>query len=551
MVNPLFIQKEEAKFTPNESVKKLFQVIYRQQNKEESQSDEPKIRVSEIISKMSFYYEKIRNTVDDKEEHLLYKNAIDRILKRQINIEMTKDGKQIAKHLLVELIRAGYLANNKLPESKIDEIGLIINRYLRFKKVALDATEQTLEFKERLDLARWIIAIAACEIEEKLRRSKVDQVIVGNMYDMLGNSIELPPESKFHQDREIQIYVSIYRSYFRADRDMVSHILFKYYIRDWQNANDEQIVKIATNIVHLRDAINKQIDHPLAAQISKIVNRYYIYYSILTEVVSNDPRGVYENLQKDPKAFPRDIKVVCGKRYKSAKAKLWRAGIRSIIYLFITKSIVVLILEIPVAQLLGETINNNSLAINVAFPPVLLFFIILFSALPTDKNTARIIEGIEELTFVEKKRKEPIMLRIYDHARSKIKNWIFGAIYIITFFVSFGGVVYLLRQINFNLVSIAIFTLFLALISFFSVRIRKRVRELFVIDAKENLLMFVVDFFYIPIMAVGRILSENFSKLNVFVLIMDFIIEAPFKIFVEIAEEWTKYIRERKDDISQ
>jgi hypothetical protein len=36
---------------------------------------------------------------------------------------------------------------------------------------------------------------------------------------------------------------------------------------------------------------------------------------------------------------------------------------------------------------------------------------------------------------------------------------------------------------------------------------------------------------------------------NVFVFILDFIIEAPFKIFVEITEEWTKYVKERKDDI--
>jgi hypothetical protein len=47
----------------------------------------------------------------------------------------------------------------------------------------------------------------------------------------------------------------------------------------------------------------------------------------------------------------------------------------------------------------------------------------------------------------------------------------------------------------------------------------------------------------------GKWLSENFSRVNVFVFVLDFIIEAPFKIFVEIAEEWTKYVRERKEEI--
>ena len=52
-----------------------------------------------------------------------------------------------------------------------------------------------------------------------------------------------------------------------------------------------------------------------------------------------------------------------------------------------------------------------------------------------------------------------------------------------------------------------------------------------------------------PIVATGKWLSEKFSRINVFVFFLDFIIEAPFKIFVEIAEEWTKYVKERKDEL--
>ena len=52
-----------------------------------------------------------------------------------------------------------------------------------------------------------------------------------------------------------------------------------------------------------------------------------------------------------------------------------------------------------------------------------------------------------------------------------------------------------------------------------------------------------------PIVATGKFLSEKFSRVNVFVFIMDFIMEAPFKAFVEIAEEWTKYVKERRDEI--
>ena len=548
MVNPILTPKSEVKLTVTESAKKLFQVIYREQNKEENEDDEPKIKVSEIISKVAFYYEKIRNTVDDKEEHLLYKNAIARIIKRQISIELSKDGNEIAKHLLSELIRAGYLPNNKIPESRIQEIGLIVDRYLKFKKYSLENISD--DFEEKKDIATLIISMAACEIEEKLNRNPVNQLVIKNMHDILVENVKLPDDSPYAKDKEIQIYIGIYRSYIKADRDMVSYILLKFFIANWQKADDEMIIKAARNITELYKSINFQFEHPIAQKLSKIIDRYTLYYSILTEVITNDPVSTYEDFTKDPKAFPRNIKSICNKRYKKTKSKLWRAAVRSIIYLFITKMLLVLVLEIPVAKLLGEVVNNASLAINISFPPLLLFFIVLFTKLPSDVNTQKIIEGIDELVFVEKRRKEPFQLRIVGKSKG-VKNMIFSVIYTTTFFLSFGLVIWALNQINFTFFSIIIFLFFLALISFFSIRIRKRVRELMVVEPRENIFIFLMDFFYVPIIAVGKWLSEKFAKINVLVLVLDFIIEAPFKVFIEIAEEWTRYVRERKEDISQ
>jgi len=90
MVNPTLSQKKEQTLSVGDRAKKLFQAVYFEQNTKDNLSDNiPRISVSDLISKMSFYYEKIRNSVDYKEEHLLRKNAIERILKRQIVIEGT------------------------------------------------------------------------------------------------------------------------------------------------------------------------------------------------------------------------------------------------------------------------------------------------------------------------------------------------------------------------------------------------------------------------------------------------------------------------------
>ena len=72
MVNPVLFKKPNISFTVTPQAKELFRAIYAEQHQGEKNDDEaPKIKVSEIVSKMAFYYEKIRNSVDYKEEHLL------------------------------------------------------------------------------------------------------------------------------------------------------------------------------------------------------------------------------------------------------------------------------------------------------------------------------------------------------------------------------------------------------------------------------------------------------------------------------------------------
>ncbi|PIR12856.1 hypothetical protein COV49_04045 [Candidatus Falkowbacteria bacterium CG11_big_fil_rev_8_21_14_0_20_39_10] len=564
MVSPNINKKQISGLAINDNTKKLFQVIYQSQNKEEKYSgDTPKIKVSSIISKMAFYYEKIRNSVDYKEEYLLRKNAIERILKRQIVIEgviRVSKSDEIAKMLLIELIRAGYLPNDEIPEKKIDEIGQIMEKYIKLKNYSLarispgakfmsgDVISANDDLRERAGFMNWIIALAASEIEENLGLDKEKQVAVSNMYDTLSQIIKLPADLPYDKDLEIQIYLGIHRNYLKFDKSMLEFIVFKYYNVNWKKPKDEEIAQIAANLTALMAAIDRQMNHALAKQLNKIILKYSVFFSILSEVVENDPTGVYSNIKNDPKAFPRQIKNVCAKKYKEKKSKLWRAAVRSIIYIFLTKSIFAFILEVPAIKWFGEEVNLTALAINVTFPALLLFVIVFLTRVPTEDNTEKIAEGIEEIIFEGKAPQESFVLK-KPIKRSGLTNLVFGLIYAFTFFLSFGTVVWALDRIGFNWVSTIIFLFFLALVSFFSIRIRKGIKELAVIEPKENIFSFLIDFFYVPIVSVGKWLSEKFSQINLFVFILDFIIEAPFKIFVEIAEDWTKYVRERKEEI--
>lgn len=547
------------------NTRKLFQVIYKKQESAEKTDEEiPKIIVSDLISKMAFYYEKIRNYVDYNEEHLHRKNAVTRILKRLIVIEgavKISKSEEISRQLLFELIRAGYLPNNKVPEGKIDEVNEILKKHIKlrnevFPRFSIESEVEKIIKKEKRQMGDWLIKIMASEIEGILERDKVEEMVVSNMYENLANSIKLPTNfTKFEKDLSIQVYLGVHRSFLRFDSDMLSFILFKYFNSSWWHPKDEDIARIARNIDSLKSAINKQLDHPLTKQLDRIINRYAVYYMVLTDMITEDPAGVYQAIKEKAEVFSGLVKNTFAKRFEKAKTKLWRAGINSIIYIFLAKIIIFLvktafiaILKAPAVGYLGEDIDPVSLIINICFPAFLLFLIIALTRISSESNAKKVVEGVEEITFEEKKRTNKIILR-KPIKRGVIINTVFGFIYFCTYFVSFGIIIWILNKINFNWVSILIFLFFLAFVSFLSIRIRRSVRQLVVVEEREDLFTFLADFFFIPIVGVGKWLSQKFSKLNVFIFILDFIIEAPFKVFVEIAEQWTRYVKERRDDI--
>lgn len=574
MVSPNLIRSKtaDAPIELNDNAKKLFQVVYSEQTKKSRADDnEPKIKVSELISRLAFIYEKVRNAVDYDEDHLLRKNAIARILRRQVVIEgviKDVDSAGLSTHLLSELIRGGYLPNNEIPETKIREVAVLLEKYIRLKdqvlarinaslssKADISAAKQLLQ--EKNNTIRWLLNMAACEIEENLAPDKVKQMIVSNMFDVLTRDISLPDGSPYAGDLEIQIYLSIGRKFLKLDDDMLNFVLFKYYNDAWLDFNrlekfgsedDAKMKRVAERLLEVRKSISSQLNHPLTRQIDNFVRRYALYFNVLSDTISHDPVKAYAEVQKGERNFFALVRKTCEQKYKKAKARLWRAALRSIIYIFLTKSIFVFLIEVPAIRWFNEPLNPMSLAINVAFPAILLFFIVLMTQKPGTSNTNKIIAGIKQVAFLGAENKQPTILRP-KRKRNFLVNAIFNFIYFVAFLFSIYLIVTALGFVGFNWVSVIIFLFFLAFVSFFSIIVSRGIKELMIEERKENLITFLIDLFYMPIILVGRWLSNNMSRVNIFVFIFDFIIEAPFKVLVDVAEDWTKYVRERRDNM--
>lgn len=557
MVSPQLIKKKENQLSLNTNAKKLFQLIYvKKNNLDEKDDDSSKIVVSAMASKLTFFYEKIRNAVDYDDDHLLRKNAIKRIFKRQLVIESIvkiSKSKELSLHLLTELIQAGYLENNSISESKIYEIADILEKYIKlkyniFKKKNFSEKKKKRKNKDQKIILNWIICLAAAEIEENLTKNKVKQEIVADMFEMIKEDIRLPKELPYNDDVDIQIYLGIARNFLNFDNDLLNFVLFKYYNKNWAKVNEQEIENVSQRIDSLHLAISQQLKHPLHKQLDKVTKSYSLYFSILKEVIEENPIKIYDQAVNNYKNFISIIKESCEKKYGKIKKKLWRAGLRSMIYIFLTKSIFVFALEIPAIKWFGEEINPISLAINVMFPAFLLFIMILFTWAPAEENTKKIIDGIEKIVFSEKKKKGIIVLRT-PAKRSIMMDIVFNLLYLSGFSATIYFIIKLLTFVGFNWVNITIFLFFLTFVSFFSFRIKRDIKKFIIIEPRDGFISFLFDFFYTPIVAMGKFLSDNASKVNVFIFILDFIIEAPFKVFVEIFDDWIKYMKERKDDL--
>ena len=96
--------------------------------------DIPKIKTNKVTEKLAVFYEKIRNAIDYKEEHLIRQFAIKRIIKRYPLNKLERTA-ELAKQLLYELVQARYFNDNEVPEYRIDEVKLVLDKYILLKKI--------------------------------------------------------------------------------------------------------------------------------------------------------------------------------------------------------------------------------------------------------------------------------------------------------------------------------------------------------------------------------------------------------------------------------
>lgn len=522
------------------SLRQLLQSFREKPGEEPVSLDAARIKVNDTVSKVAFFYERFRNAIDYKDEHLLRKNAIERILKRRLVAGASIS--DVSQHLIVELIRGRYLPNNRIPETKILEIARTIQHEVMLLQTVLRRHPR----EDFHTLRNFILGIAAVEIERQLVSAHREDALVDFAFRTVNENLEWNDETIAPKDRSTLLFLAIHRALIKSDVAILAHRLWNIEFGEWRTATPESIEEAGQNILRFRQEVDRLLHHPMQEYLFLKMKKTSILFLILRDIIDANPsqgNAILVNVD----GLEEKIRSAFEERYKKAHVKLVRSVKRSLVYLLMTKTILALVIELPFDRYMSQNINYFPLLANIFFHPLALFFLAVTIPLPGKQNTERILQGIREIiTIVPKERPQ---WRIRPVRRRTFLLLLFQFLYGIAFLISFGVLISILLFLQFNVVSIFFFLFFLTVVSFIGIKLRQDVQELKMQTVREGFVNILFDFFTLPIVRVGHWLSLKAPKFNVAIFILDILIEAPFKSFVDISEQWVEYLKEKKEEI--
>ncbi len=504
--------------------------------------DNSALSVSQTVSFFALVYEKVRNAVEYRDDHLILRAAIDRILRRRFSLN--SDGRGEAENLLRELLWARYFDNGDLGSDDIIVIQNLINKYVILRNQMVVGRDGEL----RMYLDKFLFDLITCEVEELLKpqSAKIQTNLSFFIYQVLRKKIKI--EGLKDDQKDAYFLVAIEKVFGKSDQAYLRYHLFVTFYKTLNDYSDKDLKDLIPKLPSIFKKIDDMVTNPYVDNLVKFTRKQMPPFLILFSLIKNKASEMNTILMDKAKLW-NEVDQKCRDKYQKLGGRVRTLAVRSFIYILLTKMIFAVILEIPISNYFYGEVSRDAIIINSLFPPILMMIILGFFKIPGEENTKKIYQRIIDI-IDEDKNFETKVAFFPKKTTPKRPMLIFGftVFYSLTFFVTFSLIYEALKYINFNLVSMIIFVFFVSVVTFFSYRIRQITKELR-LEEKPSVLSPIIDFFFMPLLSMGKFFSSEIAKLNFFIFIFDFIIEAPFKLIFEVVEEWISFVRKRKEEI--
>ncbi len=470
------------------------------------------------VGRLAVVYEIARNAMEYRADHLVRRAAIARILRRQLLFGTpTKD---IAEQLLLELQWALYLTEveeNKVSKGEIEKILEIYSEQLLKPVVPKD----------------WLIGLISAEIEEKLNPNVDYHRFTTFAFHTFKNKIQLREEA----DMDLLLYVAVDMAYSQSDDEQVSYHLYKLI----RSQADEQHVIEDTWRHHVLTKKNRLL-LTLVAFVRRnsgplVLLRDMYFYKPNEFVGVFSDRAAFDTLAKDTLAI----------QLQQLQTRIRNATIRSLLYVFLTKMLVVLLIEIPLERYFGH-VQYLKIAVNVAIPVFVMWLLTASVRIPNSNQQTKLVAATWEIIQRFGTEGQPgetlLALKERPGVRSSL-NYVF---YLLLFALTFIGITWLLRLFGYGIINQAVFLFFLCVVAFFAYRIRQTTL-VYQFRSRGRSSSSFLDILLLPTVVVGGWLSTGVSKLNFLAFAFDVVLEAPFKLVLKFLDNWFTFLSRKKDEV--
>lgn len=501
----------------------------------ERHTEEKKLAVNPIVSKFASWYERLRNAMEFREDEVILRATIERILKRRLLLGGS--GKSTAEPLVKELLWARYLPNDELGYSKVEEVtdSIDLHLELRHRVLAEHRMPDTI-------LNDWIYDLMSADIQYILNPKREKEIIANFMFQVLKDDVTIVDDKE--ETKDAQVFMAVRKAYARDDLAFLRYQLFRQYFGKLTHKSLDTTVK---NFVHGYREIMKQLNYPGKERMYTYVKRRTAAFFILDDVLMSHKKDLYALVQ-NPEELERSVMDACEVRYKGIAKKVRTAIIRSVIFILFTKLAFAFIVEGTYERIVYGHIIYSSIIINTTIPPLLMVIVGLLIRTPGIENSKRVLKYIDELLYHDDPHlSDKLSLSIKKDTGSTF-HMVFNIMWFISFALSFGAIVYVLSWLHFNIISQVIFIFFLAIVSFLAYRI-SLLANVYRVGEKQGLGTFITDFFFMPIIRVGRRLTQSISQVNIFLYLFDFLIEAPFKLLFAFFDQWFYFLHAKTEEL--
>ncbi len=520
----------------NYSFSKLADALIKAFEVQSVTSSEKKITVNILVSKVATWYEKLRTAMDYGNEETILRRAIERILKRRLVLDA--DPKSLAEDIVRELVWARYFEDATLPESIINDVASSIKLYLRLKNEILAK-----RIAPNDKIYEWIVQLLSCEIHYILKPNKEKEAMSHFMFQIFHNTVDIVDDTK--QTRDAQVFIAIRKNFARDD---IAFLRYQLFSQMFGKLSEQNLNQTVANFAKAYREIKYQLDYPRKDRIFNHIKKETPPFLILYDVLMQE-KGNIRNLVKDIEDFKHKVFADCEKRYRNIAGKVRTAIVRSFIFILVTKAFIALFIEGSFESLFYGQIQWVTMGLNIVVPPLLMVLVGLLIKTPDSRNSARIFFDIEKVLFEENPQIiQPLALKLKSDTSRSAKDIVFSVLWFLSILLVFGLIVTILTKLYFNPLSQAIFLFFIAIISFLSYRIYQTA-NIYTLSGRQSLLTPLVDFFFVPVIRVGRRFTEGIAQINFILIIIDFIIEAPFKGLVGFFEQWFSFLANKREEL--